>query len=133
MTSRVGCPSWSLELPSNWRATEHPECLTLELSDEGALQLSSARKKDGNVSYEDILGYAESQNHGWGASIDVTCGEFTGLVYRYREDKQQWNRWFLRNGHTLLLVTYNASQRGQLLEYAAVEKILSTLRAETTA
>ena len=133
MTSRAGGLSWSLELHSNWRATEHPECLTLELSDEGALQLSSARKQDGSVSYEDIVDYAESQNHEWGASINVTCGEFTGLVYRYREDEQQWNRWFLRNGQTLLFVTYNASPRAQLLEYAAVEQILSTLRAETAA
>jgi hypothetical protein len=133
MTARVGWLSWSLELPPNWRATEHPECLTLELSDEGALQLSSASKQDGNVSYEDILDYAESQNHEWGVSIDVTCGEFTGLVYRYREDEQQWNRWFLRNGQTLLFVTYNASRRAQLFEYAAVEQILSTLRAEAAA
>ncbi len=131
MTARVGWPSWSLELPPNWRATEHPECLTLELSDEGALQLSSARKKDGNVSYQEVLDYAESQNDGWGTSTQVACGEFTGLVYRYSDNKQQWNRWFLINGQTLLFVTYNANPRAQLLEYAAVERILNTLRAET--
>lgn len=131
MTSRVGGPSWSLELLPNWRATEHPECLTLELSDEGALQLSSARKKDGNVSYKEVLDYAESQNEGWGISTQVACGEFTGLIYRYSDNKQQWNRWFLINGQTLLFVTYNANPRAQLLEYAAVERILNTLCAET--
>jgi hypothetical protein len=121
--------SWSLDAPAQWRVTEHPECITLERGSEGALQLSSATKKTGAISHEELVAHAESQNDGWGEATSTTCGEFEGVLFQYTDDDMQCNRWFLRNRATLLFVTYFASTRAQLLEHPEVQRILATLRA----
>ena len=120
---------WSLEASTHWRLTEHPECVTLERSSEGALQLSSATKKVGAISHEEVVSHAESQNAGWGHPASTTCGQFDGVLYQYSDGDMQCNRWFLRNKATLLFVTYFGSTRAQLREYAEVRSILNTLRA----
>jgi hypothetical protein len=112
-----------------WRVTEHPECITLERGSEGALQLSSATKKTGVVSNEELVAHAESQNDGWGEAASTTCGQFDGVLFQYTDNGMQCSRWFLKNGSTLLFVTYFGSTRAQLLEYPEVQKILTTLRA----
>jgi hypothetical protein len=58
---RVGSSSWSLEVSQDWRVTDHPECLTLEPSDQGALQVSAAHKKVGLVTDEDLLSFEEGR------------------------------------------------------------------------
>lgn len=133
MAPRIGRPSWSLQPLSDWKVTEHPECTTLEFSEEGALQLSSATKRDGEIVYEEVLAYAESQNEGWGLSSSVKCGDFSGIVYHYKDGEHQWNRWFLWNERTLIFVTYNGSLEAQILEYGAVVKMLETLRTDAAA
>lgn len=129
MNNRFSYNSWSLVLQPEWQVTEHPECITFERSQEGALQLSSAKKSSGLVLGDELVQYAESQNAGWGVSSPATCGDFSGVVYRYQDDEMQCNRWFLRNDNTLLFVTYFGSDLAQALEYPEVEKILATLRA----
>lgn len=129
--ARITYFPWSLELLPHWGATDHPECVTLERSPEGALQLSSATKKSGALTDADLSQYAESQNDGWGTYVKVSCGDFTGLLYQYASDEMQCNRWFLRSGKTLLFVTYFATTRGQLMEFGEVERMIQTLRADT--
>lgn len=107
----------------------HFECITFERSQEGALQLSSAKKNSGVVLSDELVQYAESQNSGWGLSNPATCGEFCGVVYRYQNDEMQCNRWYLRNESILLFATYFGSDVAQAVEYPEVEKILATLRA----
>lgn len=133
MAPRIGRASWSLQPLPDWKVTEHPECTTLEFSDSGALQLSSATKRDGEITYEEVLAYSESQNEEWGLSKSVRCGDFFGIVYHYKDGPHQWNRWFLWSGRTLIFVTYNASPEAQILEYGAVESMLETLRADASA
>ena len=129
MTELVAYNSWSLSAPRQWRVTEHPECITLERSSEGALQLSSATNRTGTVSREELVAHAESQNEGWGEATSTTCGQFDGVLYQYAHDNMQCNRWFLRNGSVLLFVTYFGSTRAQLIEYPEVQNMLTTLRA----
>lgn len=129
ITMRVGYPSWSIEAPDSWRVTEHPECLTLELSDEAALQLSSAQKKSGEVTEQDLF-FSKDNRGGWGKHRNTELGEFIGIVYEYQEDETTWIRWFLRNASTLLFVTYNGTKQAANNERAEVNQILSTLRVE---
>lgn len=133
MSSRVGGSSWSVELPPDWRVTDHPECLTLEQSDEGALQLSSAKKSNGVVLLEEVIDYAASMNEGWGSYGSVACGEFSGLFFQYVDGDRKWGRWFLMYQSTLLFVTYNGTPIAYSREHAAVVKILETLCAEISA
>lgn len=126
---RVGWQSWSLKVSDGWSVTDHPECLSLTLSDEGALQVSSARKYDGVVKEQDFL-YQEEERKIWGDSKPVQCGEFDGIIYEYTQEAIAWRRWFLRNGPILLFVTYNGTPEAAKREVAAVSIVLATARAE---
>ena len=129
MSEIVAYNSWSLSAPPRWLVTEHPECITLECSSDGALQLSSATKKSGVISHAELVAKAESQNEGWGDPTPTTCGQFDGVLYQYADNDMQCNRWFLRNGAVLLFVTYFGNTRAQLVEYPQVQSMLATLRA----
>lgn len=101
---RTGWPGWSLEVSDSWVATDDSDCLTLERSDRGAFQLSSARKRTGNVLPEELLQFAED---GWGNPTPAKYSSFDGVVFDYTEDAIRWRRWFLRADATLLFATYN--------------------------
>jgi hypothetical protein len=127
---RVGSSSWSLEVSKDWRVTDHPECLTLELSDHGALQVSAAHKQVGLVTDQDLLSFDE--RHGtWGHWQPASCGDFNGIVYEYTDGEGVWLRWFLKWGQTFLFVTYNGTSTALEEERAAIDQVLSTARAET--
>jgi hypothetical protein len=125
---RIGHPSWSVEVSASWSVTEHPECLTLKLSDEAALQLSSAKKKSGEVTEQDLF-FSQDNRCSWGKPLDVALGQFNGIVYEYQEAETTWIRWFLRNASTLLFVTYNGTKRAASKERAEVDRTLRSLRA----
>ena len=127
---RVGWSTWSLEVSEEWSVTDHPECLTLEISDQSALQASSSRKQNGLVTEEDLFFSAEKRK-AWGSWQPASCGEFEGIVYEYTEGESIWRRWFLRWGQTLLC-TYNGSSAATEQERFAVDQVLSTVRAETS-
>ena len=129
---RIASTSWSLEKAPKWRHRFDPECLTLELSDEGARQLSSAAKDDGNVSADDLFDFAGEPAQQWGDPHEAACGQFNGIVYSYvAEEGWHWRRWYLRNGSTILLVTYNGTESAMRSEQADVETMLCSLRPES--
>jgi hypothetical protein len=128
---RVGRGGWSVEVSDAWSVTEHPECLTLELSGEGALQLSSARKLEGSATHEDLFSFDERRSE-WGQWRAVTCGVFTGIVYEYSLGEAAWKRWFLRKGRLLVFVTYNATHEAVKREQKAIAQVLSTMQEVNT-
>jgi hypothetical protein len=126
---RVGYESWSVEVSESWLVTEHPECLTLELSKDAALQLSSAVKTSGAVEEEDLLLFAsENQQESWGEPRKTLLGEFAGIIYEYKEEETAWIRCYLRNASTLLFVTYNGEAQVAQEERAEVQKVLASLK-----
>jgi len=124
---RVGWPGWSIEVPDSWVITDDPECLTLEHSEIGALQFSSATKHEGVVEPDELREFSEEA---WGAPSPVSLNDFVGIVFDYREDNQQWRRWFFYSGALLVFATYNGDLRVSASEIAAAEAILESLRAE---
>ena len=128
---RAGWPGWSVEVSNKWSITDHAECLTLEWSEDGALQLSSARKRIGEVSENDLF-FSMEDRLAWGSYSPVICGEFEGIIYEYELEGAAWRRWFLRNGATLLFVTYNGTPEAAVQERSAVEAVISTARSEVT-
>lgn len=127
---RVGWDGWSFEVSDAWEMTDHPECLTLELSQEAALQASSAYKSAGGVTDHDLLEFAE-RNPEWGDARGVQCGEFTGFAFDYVDEDDAWLRCFLRNGGVLLFITYTGTPAAKKREASEVQKVLESLRAET--
>lgn len=124
---RVGWSGWSVEVPEACGIADDPECLTLELSDRGALQLSSATKRRGVIEPGELL---ELSGAGWGVPSSVEFGSFTGIAFEYREDDHQWKRWLVCDGMLLVFATYNGEPNVAANEIAASEVILSTLRTE---
>ena len=127
---RTGWPGWSLDVQGEWALTDDEECLTLELSRCGALQLSSTTKRAGHVLPDELLEFAEEE---WGPPFPSRVGEFDGVVYTYTENDHCWRRWVLRAGETLLFATYNGQREVAELEIAASERLLNTLRVERSA
>ncbi len=121
---------WSLEHHDGWVVTNHPECLTLELNGEGALQLSSATKTTGDVTWDDIREMMDEHPEHWGEAQPSTCGDFSGVVYEYQEDGAAWRRWYVRNGRTFILITHNADPDAFLGQRDAVDRVLATLQAD---
>ena len=126
---RIRRSTWSVDVSDEWSVTDHPECLTLEISEHGALQLSSAQKQVGLVTEEDIF-FSEEQRQAWGPWQPAACGEFSGIFYEYREDESIWQRWFLRWGQTLLFITYNGTSAATERERSAIERVLNSVRTE---
>lgn len=126
-----GRGNWVFEVGDNWEVVDHPECLTLTRSEEGALQFSSTEKKSGQVDHADIrhvVGRLDSG--GWGDPAGIVLGEFSGLVYSYADaEGVTWRRWFLGRGSTLLFVTYNTSKPIPVADEKLINDTLHTLRA----
>jgi len=130
---RVGYPSWSVEVSDSWVVTEHPECLTLELSEQGALQLSSAIKDSGVVEQEDLFLFSsDNYQDSWGEPRNTSLGDFVGIFYEYKEDGATWIRWYLRCASTLLFITYNGDAEAAELERPEVQRVLETLEGAPT-
>lgn len=130
---RVGYASWSVEVSDLWVVTEHPECLTLELSEQAALQLSSAIKDSGAVEDEDLFQFsAENQQESWGEHRSSALGDFVGIFFEYQEDGDTWVRWYLRNASTLLFVTYNGETEVAKAERFEVQRVLQSLKGAST-
>ena len=126
---RVSQGSWSIEKHPSWAATEHPECLTLTLSDEGgALQLSSARKSEGSVTPADIQWCIEQLPAG-SAPTTVTLGEFSGANVVGDIDGTYWSWWILGCGLVLLRVSYNGPPLAKAIELPHVDSMLASLAA----
>ncbi len=55
--------TWSVDLPNHWQVEETDECLAMYDPDGvGTFQVSSFFKEDGNVTYDDLLEFAEVES-----------------------------------------------------------------------
>jgi hypothetical protein len=129
---QAGWNNWTVNAPKEWAVVRHPECLTLELLDRGALQFSSATKRSGRVDYAELRQVAGRLNEGWGGAEAVACGDFSGLLFSYVDTEGiVWRRWFLGHGATLLFVTYNAETSISTADEQLIQNTLNTLRVST--
>ena len=129
---QAGWDNWIVDAPKEWAVVQHPECLTLELLDRGALQFSSTTKRSGRVDYADLQQIAGRLNEGWGGAEAVACGDFSGLLFSYVDTEGiVWRRWFLGHGATLLFVTYNAGTPISTADEQIIQSTLDTLRVST--
>lgn len=121
---------WTVDAPAECTVVRHPECLTLEISDRGALQFSSATKHSGQVDYADLQQIAERLNDGWGVAESALCGDFSGILFTYTDRAAvSWRRWFLGHEAILLFVTYNAEALISTADEELIQRTLGSLRA----
>lgn len=129
MTKRYKFVSWSIKLPVNWQPDEEENCVTFTAENGvGALQISAYRHDNKDVTYKDLLGFAEDKLVEGVELQNITCGEFTGIGISYLVDGNYWRKWWLWRGSLLLYVTYNCSAEERLVEMDSVDQMMSSLK-----
>ena len=124
---RFGRETWSIEPPAGWSAWPDAECATMVAEpDVGALQISAAFKES-DVSHEDLLDFASEHIDAGARPVEVAAGTFKGITFCYGDEESHWQRWYLRDGHQMLLVTYNCAADCRGVEDKVVGEALKTL------
>lgn len=128
MASRFGTDTWTLQVPSGWRAWHDEECTTLVgPGGLGALQVSVA-VKDSEVLDEDLRDFA-SEHLAAGAHAEAAeAGDYAGFEVAFSDGERYWRQWFLRRGRQALFVTYNCEGGHRGADDDAVRQILASLR-----
>jgi hypothetical protein len=132
MDSRIYSTYWSVD-PLGWFVGEvdgPDDPLTLEpASGDAALQFSTFKKRDGDVTDEDLESFASEEGE-LDAACKVAYGPFLGLLLTSLHDTTWWRYWWLRMGPIHLMVTYNARIDVAARDHSIVNEILSTLRSQ---
>lgn len=124
---RFGRETWSIQPPSGWAAWHEEECATMTAEPEvGALQISAALKES-DVSHQDLLDFASDHIDAGARPVEVATGTFEGITFCYGDGESHWQSWYLRDGHQMLLVTYNCAAELRGAEDDVVIKALKTL------
>lgn len=127
---RFGRETWSLVVPDGWRAWHDDECATLVGPGEiGALQISAAFKRSGEVLDVELRGFARKRTEAGAVLQQIEAGDFAGVEVTFCENSRAWKQWFLRNGQQVLFVTYNCALEFEGAEVGPVRLALASLRA----
>ncbi|HPN07646.1 MAG TPA: hypothetical protein PK050_17690 [Hyphomonadaceae bacterium] len=124
----VGGTWWELQLAEGWRAHDHPECLTLTKSNDGAFQLSAATKRSGPVLQSEIEVQSRKGMPASVHSVPFSAGEFSGFCVGYGEGEHHWQRFWLACANVLVFATYNGLHEAWRSEQPSVYAMLHTLR-----
>lgn len=119
---RYHSADWSVEIPGSWRHTEHPECVTFEpMTGESALQISAYRK-DADITDDDLREFA-----GDVSLTPTSLPRFSGFGVTSTEKQMFSRRWWVRDGRSMLFVTYTCSLAHRGRDDSAVEAMLHSL------
>jgi hypothetical protein len=130
MSKTFGGASWQVALPKDWLGRHHTECATMESDARiGALQVSSHRKKGGEVSDDDLNGFAAEHVDAGAKLRPIQLGDFSGYHLHFGTDGAYWRHWYLRHGPVALFVTYNCAPENRGVEDEEVAAILESLKA----
>ena len=122
-----GTDTWSIVVPTGWRAYHESECSTLlDGSDIGALQIS-AMFKDDTILDEELRDLASDKIEAGAITRDVFLGNFVGFEIAFTVDEIFWRQWFLRHKDQCLFITYNCDLRNRNSEKPAISDILASL------
>jgi hypothetical protein len=125
--SKLEQPTWFLELPSGWRASQQEDVITIEASElPGSIQISSF-EKDGLVTPDDILEFADDDSPSAECRRPVKFPGYRGLQSTGTESGIAMTRWYLRHASQMLFVTYSRPAAEQYASDALVSEVLSSL------
>lgn len=128
MVSRFGTNTWTLQVPTGWRAWHDEECSTLVgPGDVGALQVSAAFK-DTEVVDQDLRDFAAEHLEAGAHAEAAEAGDYAGFEIAFSDGESCWRQWFLRRGKQVLFVTYNCAVDDRGVEDDAVQQALASLR-----
>jgi hypothetical protein len=91
---RITHSDWELET-AGWAIDQSDECISFTPADvDAALQVGTYRKRNGNVTSEELLAFARRDLITRGAEpLPIECGAFSGFSGEYVEEGTFWRRW----------------------------------------
>ena len=130
---RVGTEWWSLEIAPGWSGQDDEECFTLTRSENGAFQLSAARRESAPITPAEIDDRSRTDCSRFGQPFGVRFADFEGYGVTYFEGELAWRRYWLYQGRLVVFVTYVCTVEPHVSEWADVETMLGSLRSENGA
>jgi hypothetical protein len=120
-----------MDVALGWNARYDPECITITpIANDVAFQLSSAKKKSGDVTDEEISAQATREME-WGTSSAVSFMPFRGRSVSYVLNGVEWKRLWLAHRNTLLFVTLNGEPEALAVYEGDVASMLASLSAKS--
>jgi hypothetical protein len=133
MTNVVARDSFTIEVPSTWAVRDEPDCLTLSRSNDGAFQLSSARRSNGAIDHDELRRFYEPTVPANGRFEPYATRTFSGFVATWEAEEVLWRKYWLACGQILVFATYIGSESAWSRDNLDVERMLDTLKAATGA
>jgi hypothetical protein len=119
---------WSIRLLPNWNATESSECVSLRSQgDSGVLQISAIRKPAGQVTNDDVLEFASDSKQKGHVLKPIANVHVSGVTTEFLDQNRYWREWWLKDGTTLVYVTYNVSLASKDREMVPIEQMIGSI------
>ncbi len=124
--------SWSINILDDWGLEESEDCVSIfsEENGVGVLQISSAKKEDGEVSEDDLIDITKRNSEDIKKAEKVVLGDFQGFAWEHHNNNEYWRKLTLYTGKIVLFITYNCDSKDKDIENAEVDKMLHSLRLE---
>ena len=123
---------WALET-AGWSVDVSDESTALtpcDAEEEAALVISAYRKAAGTIAPEELWEMSGKGSPPSAARSEICCGDFHGYHARYDdEDGVHWRIWWLAQGALHVYATFNCMLPDAGKHDAALDWMLSTLRA----
>lgn len=117
--------NWSVDLPDHWQVEQTDDCLAMYDPDGvGIFQVSSHFKEDGDVTFSDLLEFAEVEGP---EKTDLPF--LNGVFKKMIEEGDTFFNWWLCCADHLVYATYICSTDDESVEGRVREEIIHSLRS----
>ncbi|NNL56430.1 MAG: hypothetical protein HKO71_01640 [Pseudomonadales bacterium] len=126
---------WCIEIPDDWSAEEDDGGVSIaDPDDVGELYISALKKEPGDAGHSDtaidraeLRALAAELIEQGSAEQQCAVAGLQGLYFAYTQDQLAWREWYLTDGATLLLASYNCEPDNVQLDAAPLEQMLESL------
>lgn len=122
---------WSIET-GGWRIDDSEDStafLPCDTTQESALVVSAFRKAFGVIGPEELWEMSGEASPAQAARVAVVCGDFQGYHAAYDADDLHWRVWWLAHDRVHVYATYNCAAHDEGRHDAALDWLMSTMKA----
>ena len=130
---------WCIEIPDAWNAEACDGGVSIADPDEvGELYISALKKDPGDVgagAFDSAAAIDPGELRELAADLiergidgrDCAMAGLQGLYFAYTEDELAWREWYLTDGVTVLIASYNCEADNAQLDAAPIEQMLDSI------
>lgn len=128
MNRRFESDWWAIGIADGWDVDDDDSCTTLtRLNEDGAFQISAARKDAESVTEEDALEFASDSVPDGTPFERTSVGSFEGIRASFSDERGQWVMHWLFAGPLLVYATHVGAPEIVVAQSADVRRMLETL------